>query len=115
VAEHDYPSLEEMIALAHERGANTLLFLVGNPPVIRVGRELQPPLHPRPLTFHDTQALIERLLTPREINFMNEHGNVETRFQVAGVEGTLTVFFGQGAHNLVFHLKSGAPPDAREP
>lgn len=73
---------------------------------MRIGRELQPPLENKPLTFHETQALAEQLLTPAEIQLMNEKGNVETTFCVSGVSGRLTVFYGLGAHNLVFYLDS---------
>lgn len=105
--------LAEFLSLAVERNASTVLYLVGNPPVMRVGRELQPPLEKSPLTFQETQALVEDLLTPSEIQFMNEKGNVETTFDVGGVRGHLTVFYGLGCHNLVFYLDhktQEAPP-----
>ncbi len=98
--------LEEFLRLAAERGASTVLYLVGRPPVMRIGRELQPPLENKPLTFHETQALAVQLLTPAELQLMNEQGNVETSFCVGGISGRLTAFFGLGSHNLVFYLDS---------
>ncbi|MCX7626330.1 MAG: hypothetical protein N2Z21_08995 [Candidatus Sumerlaeaceae bacterium] len=96
--------LAEFLRLAAQRQATTVLYLVGSPPVMRIGRELQPPMENRPLTFHETEAMVEELLSPTEIQFMNEKGNVETTFNVGGVQGRLTVFYGLGCHNLVFYL-----------
>lgn len=96
--------LADFLRLAAERQASTVLYLVGSPPVMRIGRELQPPIENRPLTFHETEALVNQLLSPQEIQFMNEKGNVETTFDVAGIHGRLTVFYGLGCHNLVFYL-----------
>jgi len=99
--------LEDFLKLAYERGASTVLYLVGRPPVMRIGRELQPPLEDRPLTFRETEKLVERLLSPQEIIRMNENGNIETRFNIGNITGNLTVFYGLGSHNLVFYLDRG--------
>lgn len=106
--------LGEFLRLAAERGASTVLYLVGRPPVMRIGRELQPPLESRPLTFHETAAMVEQLLSPTELQFMNEHGNVETTFEIGGISGKLTVFFGLGCHNLVFYLEGRSAADDKE-
>lgn len=105
-------SLGEVLRAAAQHGAATVLYLVGRPPVWRIGRELQPPLDSHPLTFHDTQALVAQLLSPAERQWLDERGNVETSFEVEGVRGHLTVFYGMGAHNLVFYL-SGEESETR--
>jgi Tfp pilus assembly pilus retraction ATPase PilT len=97
--------LAEFLRLAAERGATTVLYLVGRPPVMRIGRDLQPPLQSAPLTFRETQALAEQLLSPAELQFMEEHGNVEATFEVGGVKGHLSAFYGLGSHNLVFYIE----------
>ncbi len=97
-------SLEELLVEAAQVGASSVLFLVGRPPVARIGGELQPPLDTIVLTFHETEKMAQRLLTPQEIISLNQNGSVETEFLLAGVKGNLTVFFGGGSHNLVFYL-----------
>lgn len=106
--------LAEFLRLAVQKRASTVLYLVGSPPVMRIGRELQPPLEERPLTFHETQALAETLLSPAEMQIVNEKGNVETTFDVEGITGHLTVFYGLGCHNLVFYIEgeSSSPGDS---
>jgi Tfp pilus assembly pilus retraction ATPase PilT len=93
------------MSLAASQGAGSVLFLVGNPPVMRVGRALQPPLDTRPLTFHETLAMVRDVLSGRAANVIEEHGSVEAHFSIGGVTGMVTVFYGQGSHNLVFHLE----------
>lgn len=95
----------EILKKASQMGASSVLFLVGHPPVARLGRELQPPFTSVPLTFNDTQELAETLLTDLELNNLNVHGSVELPFEIAGVKGIVTVFYGGGSHNLVFYLK----------
>ncbi|MGB9693070.1 MAG: hypothetical protein ACPL7D_12990 [Candidatus Sumerlaeaceae bacterium] len=108
-------SLAEVLRLAAQCGASTVLYLVGKPPVMRIGRELQPPVDSRPLTFHETAAMVEKLLTPSEQQFMNEKGNVETTFEIEGVSGRLSVFYGLGCHNLVFYLENSRAKSKESP
>ncbi|MBX7244084.1 MAG: hypothetical protein K1X53_01220 [Candidatus Sumerlaeaceae bacterium] len=100
--------LDEFVRTAAQAGAGTLLLVAGQRPVMRVGGQLQPPLAEDLLTFHETQAMVETLLNGPQRLVLETDGSVEVPFAVAGVEGRLTVFYGMGSHNLVFHLKGGA-------
>lgn len=94
----------QILALAASQGAGSVLFLVGRPPVFRVNGALQPPLPEPPLSFHDTAAMVDSLVDGTRLTMLHTDDSIEMPFQIGGVEGTVTIFYGQGAHNLVFHI-----------
>ena len=95
---------DQIVALAASQGAGSVLFLVGRPPVFRVNGALQPPLPEPPLTFQDTEAMVGSLVDGARLTMLHTNDSFEMPFRVGGVEGTVTIFYGQGAHNLVFHI-----------
>jgi len=97
--------LEKLLATAASAGASKLLLMAGQPPLMRVGPQLSPPLSPEPLHWNDTEKLAEELLPEAVATRLKEHGSAEVPFQRAGVAGEVTIFFGNGCHNLVFHLR----------
>lgn len=97
-------NLEAILDQAAINGAETVLFGVGRPPVSRVRGELQKPLHEQPLSFHETAKIAGSVLPEEVLNTLNESGSVEAPFEIGSHRGMVTVFFGMGAHNLVFHL-----------
>lgn len=104
--------LAEILSEAAERGASSVLFLVGNPPAIRIGRALQPPLAEPSLTFHDTEAIVNQLTDGTQLTTLHSTDNFEMPFNIAGVTGMVTIFYSQGAHSLVFYLDpTEAPPE----
>jgi Tfp pilus assembly pilus retraction ATPase PilT len=90
-----------------QSGAQTLLLMAGQPPVMRVQGALSPPLQPEPLDWQVTQGLAEQLLPAEYRSGFEKTGSAELPFHVAGVAGNLTIFYGNGCHNLVFHLTGG--------
>ncbi len=105
----DRTPFEEILELAASLGASRVLFLAGQPPVYRIGRALQPPLPEPPLHFLDTEAIASRLLEGRDGQVEQVDDNLEVPFVVRGVKGRATIFFAQGAHNVVFYLDEGGP------
>lgn len=97
-------ALDEMLRRAAEAGAGTLLLLVGGPPMMRVGRELQPPMEDTSITFNDTEQLVRELLTADDVKTLDDSGSIEVPFAIAGVTGRVSIFYGGGSHNLVFYL-----------
>ena len=97
--------LENILRRASEIGAGSVLLLVGRPPVARIGRELQPPFDEKPLTFHETQAIAEAMIEDDHRNALLNEGSIEVPFSIAGVEGSATIFYGMGSHNIVFYLQ----------
>ena len=102
--------LAEILSDAAERGAASVLYLVGNPPAIRIGRELQPPLAEPNLTFHDTEAIVHQLTDGAPLSALHTTDNFEMPFNIGGVRGMVTIFYSQGAHSLVFYLDTPEPP-----
>jgi Tfp pilus assembly pilus retraction ATPase PilT len=92
---------------AHEAGAQTLLILAGQPPVMRIAGQLSPPLVPGPLDWNETRDLAEQLLPTEQRTDFEQTGSADIPFRVGHVSGNLTVFYGNGCHNLIFHLVSG--------
>ncbi|PKO14271.1 hypothetical protein CVU37_14730 [candidate division BRC1 bacterium HGW-BRC1-1] len=115
--------LAEILGDAAERGASSVLFLAGNPPCIRIGRKLQPPLAEPNLTFHDTEAIVHQLTDGAQLTMLHTNDNYEMPFNIAGVTGMVTIFYSQGAHSLVFYLDpvheppviENLPPDPGDP
>src|SRR5215207_294601 len=100
-------NLEATLRKAQHAGAQTLLLMAGQPPVIRINGKLAPPLTPEPLDWSITQQLAEQLLTDEYRGTLDKSGSAELPFHLAGIAGNLTIFFGNGCHNLVFHITGG--------
>jgi hypothetical protein len=49
------------------------------------------------------------------MQIVNEKGNVETTFDVEGITGHLTVFYGLGCHNLVFYIEGESSSSGDSP
>ena len=96
--------LEKLLQTAMAAGASKLLLMAGQPPLMRVRSELSPPLAPDPLHWEETEKLAEQFLAER-MTRLDENGSAEVTFQVGGVSGDVTIFYGNGCHNLVFHLQ----------
>lgn len=75
--------------------------------MVRVAGKLAPPLRPEPLDWTVTQKLAEQFLAPEHRTSLDQHGSADLPFYFAGVYGNLTIFYGNGCHNLVFHLAGG--------
>lgn len=110
----DLPTLEDLVARACAAGAAKLLLLSDQPPTCRVQGQLQPPMEPWPLSFHDTQHYAAQVLDPLAEKALDENGSVELDLDLAGVPCRVVVFYGLGCHNIVLHLPGGAPPQAGE-
>lgn len=95
--------LEQLLKTALSAGASKLLLMAGQPPLMRVGSQLSPPLTPDALRWEETEQLAEKLLAERKSK-LDANGSAEVTFDVAGVHGDVTIFYGNGCHNLVFHI-----------
>ena len=96
--------LEDILKRAAAMKAGSVLVSVGRPPVARVSGKLQPPFDSAPLTFHDTERIAESLMDDLQRNQLLQHGSIELPFEIGGVVGSVTVFYGMGSHNMVFYL-----------
>ena len=96
--------LEDLLRRAAGIGAGSVLLSVGHPPAARIGRQLQPPFDAALLTFQETEHIAESLLTDTERHQLLKEGSIEVPFEIAGISGTVIVFYGLGSHNMVFHL-----------
>jgi Tfp pilus assembly pilus retraction ATPase PilT len=96
--------IEEILQRTAGMGAGSVLLLVGRPPVARIGRDLQPPFEEKPLTFHDTERIAESMIADTDRHALLQHGSIDLPFEIGGVSGNATIFYGMGSHNIVFHL-----------
>jgi hypothetical protein len=96
--------LDAMITAAQSAGARTLLLVAGQPVAMRVGESVETPFGRTSLSFHQTQAWAEQLLSPAAAEELNQQGTVEVPFRTPSASGHATIFFGQGSHNIVLHL-----------
>lgn len=96
--------LDVWLECAADASATTLTLLAGHPPQMRVEGRLEPLRETAPLHHDDTEHLAREFLHGPESAKFEETGQVEVPFRAAGREGLLTVFYGNGCHNLVFHL-----------
>lgn len=96
--------IDDILQLAAARGASRVLFMVGHAPVIRVEGALEP-LEEQPLlSFYDTQEIARQLLSEQQDHALDENGSVELPFEIGQVRGSVTIFYGQGSHQIVFYL-----------
>jgi len=98
--------MADYVPRAAAAGARTLLLVANQPPAVRIGSEVRTPFGSTPLRFRDTEAIALAILDERARLELDTNGSVETPFGIAGIRGTVTVFYGGGCHNLVFHLDS---------
>lgn len=97
--------LIECLTVARRDGATRLQVLAGQPPRMRLGEELSGPIQDEAFHFRDTQQIVEELLEANEAAELDRDGSVEVAAPPEwGITGTVTVFFGNGCHNLVVHL-----------
>jgi Tfp pilus assembly pilus retraction ATPase PilT len=96
--------LEACLESAVAAGARSILLISGQPLAMRIGETVETPHGSSSLTFHDTQAVVEQILPPTHQEALDRDGAVEFPFRIGPHRGTATVFFGQGAHNIVLHL-----------
>lgn len=99
--------LESALRKAAQAGAQTLLLMAGQPPVLRIAGKLSPPLQDTPLDWELTRKLADDLLPVEYRTSFEKNGSADLPFHLAGVAGNLTIFYGNGCHNLVFHLTGG--------
>ena len=99
-------SLEEILRCAAGAGAARVLLLAGQRPVVRIGAELQPPMDDTALSFDDTRRIAEQILGPGQDAGLEHADSFEVPFEIAGIRGRATIFYAQGAHSLVLHLKA---------
>jgi Tfp pilus assembly pilus retraction ATPase PilT len=98
--------LDDILRRAAGARATSVLLLAGQKPVVRVGRELQPPIDDAVLTFHDTQAYAEDILGPGKAAGLEHADSFDVPFDLAGVRGRATIFYAQGAHSVVLYLEA---------
>ena len=96
--------LTKYLSGAAEAGARTLLLVANQPPGVRVGEEIRTPFGVTPLPFRTTEAFAQALLNEAALQELDRNGSVEVPFDMAGLGGTVTVFYGGGCHNLVFRF-----------
>ena len=96
--------LRELLFQAVGLGASTVLFVVGNPPALRLQGQVQSFPGEPPLRYQDTQPLAETLMTPQSLADFNAEGAVEIPFQIGTARGRVHIYYAQGSHNLVFTL-----------
>ncbi|MCX7718312.1 MAG: hypothetical protein N2111_07915 [Candidatus Sumerlaeaceae bacterium] len=107
--------LADYLSRAAGAGASSLLLVANQPPGVRVGGEIQTPFGSVPLPFRTTEAFALAVLDAVGLQLLDRDGSVEVPFEIAGVGGMVTVFYGGGCHNLVFRLGSTGGPDADAP
>lgn len=107
--------LADYLSRAAGAGASSLLLVANQPPGVRVGGEIQTPFGRTPLPFRTTEALALAVLDAAGQQLLDRDGSVEVPFEIAGVGGMVTVFYGGGCHNLVFRLGSTGGPTADAP
>ncbi len=103
--------LDILIQSAVNGGATRLLILAGKPIVCRIDGKLSEPMFPGRLHFSQTEALTKAILTDEQMAHLDVDGSVDFTYQPPPDENStpyspvlITVFFGDGAHNLVIHL-----------
>jgi len=94
-----------LVALAQSRGASRLLILSGKPLVARKNGELTPPLLPSRVHFSQVERLVSALLTQQQHDALNRDGELELVHDFRGRPCPVTVFYGDGAHNIIIHLE----------
>ena len=99
--------LEAVLRQAAQAGAQTLLLMAGQSPVVRIAGKLAPPLSTGPLDWTVTQKLAEQFLPEEFRSAFEKNGSAELPFHVGDIAGNVTIFYGNGCHNLIFHLTSG--------
>lgn len=102
--------LDVLIQSAINAGATRLLILAGKPVVCRIDGKLSEPMFPGRLHFRQTEALTKAVLNEQQMSLLDADGSVEFTYQPLEENSNrhspvlITVFFGDGAHNLVIHL-----------
>lgn len=103
--------LDSLIRTARNAGATRLLILAGKPIVCRVDGKLSEPLFPGRLHFSQTEALVRAVLQEEQTASLDADGSIEFSYSPSSDEDSsshspvvITIFYGDGAHNLVVHL-----------
>lgn len=94
--------LRDLLVLAAGQRATSVLFVVGNPPAVRVGGTVRQIPDEPPLRYQDTQPLAELLMTPEIRAELEASGAIEVPFEIGAIRGRVHIYYGQGSHNLVF-------------
>lgn len=104
-ATHVLARVLQCIGIAQSSGASKLQIFAGQPPRMRVAGQLSEPLQPESFHFNDTQSMVELLLTPDELQTLDKDGSVDITPPFDWhPASSVTVFFGNGCHNLIVHL-----------
>ncbi len=96
--------LDACLEAAQAAGARSLLMIVGQPIAMRLGETVETPFGPARLTYQQTQSIVEQILPQDQVALLESQGAVEIPFRRGIIQGSATIFFGQGSHNIVLHL-----------
>jgi Tfp pilus assembly pilus retraction ATPase PilT len=98
-------TLEDYFETARQLGASSIILTVGQPAAFRVAGEVQTPYGPRLLSWQETAALVEEMMLPKELaESLESDGAVEFPLRRGAYRAEVSVYFGQGAHNIVFRV-----------
>jgi len=76
--------LNEILKEAADRTASDVHLKVGNPPVLRIGKELVN-LKNAPLTNSDMESFIAELLPPKKLEYFKEHNEMDIAYSLDNV------------------------------
>ncbi len=97
--------LRELLLRAAAQGATSALFVVGNPPALRVGGTVLGFHGEGPVRYQETQSFAESIMTPEAMAAFDASGAADLPFNIGPAHGRVHIYCGQGSHNLVFYLE----------
>lgn len=107
-------NLEELLKKTSELGASDLHLTVGVPPVMRIYGDLKK-FGEEPLTPSDTLELVRQLVNERQMNDLNELGEIDISYSQSGLgRFRVNVFKQRGSYGLAIRIVALRIPSMEE-